>query len=53
MKRNNKGYSFMELILTMAIFSIVMLAIILMMRTLLRHGKLFFSQKELKAVVRN
>ena len=33
MKRNNKGYSFVELILTMAIFSIVMLAIILMMRT--------------------
>ena len=33
MKKNNKGYSFVELIITMAIFSIIMLAIILMMRT--------------------
>ena len=33
MKMKNKGYSFVELILTMAIFSIIMLAIILMMRT--------------------
>ena len=33
MKKNNKGYSFVELIITMAIFSIVMLAIILIMRT--------------------
>jgi len=33
MRKNNKGYSFVELIITMAIFSIIMLAIILMMRT--------------------
>lgn len=34
-RNNNKGYSFMELIITLAIFSIVMLAIIMMMRTTL------------------
>jgi len=33
MRNKNKGYSFIELIITMAIFSIIMLAIILMMRT--------------------
>ena len=33
MKKNNKGYSLVELVLTLAIFSIIMLAIILMMRT--------------------
>lgn len=39
MKENNKGYSFVELIITMAIFSIIMLAIILMMRTSLASYK--------------
>ena len=33
MKKNNKGYSLVELLITMAIFAIIMLAIILMMRT--------------------
>ncbi len=33
MKKNNKGYSLFELLIAMAIFSIVMLAIIMMMRT--------------------
>lgn len=32
MKKSNKGYSLVELLITMAIFSIIMLAIILMMR---------------------
>ena len=36
---SNKGYSFVELILTLAVFSIVMLAIILMMRTSLASYK--------------
>ncbi|MBR3040935.1 MAG: prepilin-type N-terminal cleavage/methylation domain-containing protein [Lachnospiraceae bacterium] len=33
MRKNNKGYSLTELIITLAIFSIIMLAIIMMMRT--------------------
>ena len=33
MRKNNKGYSLVELLITMAIFSIIMIAIILIMRT--------------------
>lgn len=33
MRKNNKGYSLVELLITLAIFAIIMLAIILMMRT--------------------
>ena len=50
MKRcnSNKGYSFVELILTLAIFSVVMLAIILMMRSSLVSYKNGLFETELQ-----
>ena len=39
MKKNNKGYSLVELVITLAIFSIIMLAIIMMMQTSMESYK--------------
>lgn len=56
MKRNNKGYSLVELIVTMAIFSIVMLAIIMIMRTTVssyKEGLFEASMQEEAQIVAN
>lgn len=56
MKRNNKGYSLIELVMTLAIFSIIMVAIILMMRTTIasyKEGYFETSLQEEAQVVAN
>ena len=53
---NNKGYSLVELVITIAIFSIIMVAIILMMRTTLvsyREGLFETSLQEEAQIVAN
>ena len=56
MKKNNKGYSLIELMITIAIFSIIMIAIITMMRTTLasyRDGYFESNLQEEAQIVAN
>jgi len=55
-KENNNGYSLIELVITMAIFSIIMLAIIMMMRTSVasyRNGLFETTMQEEAQIVAN